>query len=474
LIAAAATAAPPADWRSRVAHWAEDVNLVPDLGQRIGSREWLRGLLTCAALCAAAIALGPRFEPLPGAVPPPLSSAHFDELRSQMVTPLALGADSGHHMGPTAAVVPLRETPERPRIDLAAAVGSGDSFAHLLRRSGVGEGDAAAVLDLVRGAVDPAAIRPGARVTMTLGRRPNRNVPRPLDALSVRARLDLSLVIARQGDRLAMTRVPIAVDATPLRLQGRVGDSLYRSARAAGADPRTIQSYLKVLATRLSVGGDIGADDRFDIIVAHRRAATGESETGRLLYAGLDRAGARPISMLRWTAGGREQWFEASGVGEKRSVLTRPVAGYQSSSYGMRLHPILGYTRMHAGIDFAAPYGAPIYAVTDGRVVYAGRHGGHGNYVRLDHGNGIGTGYAHMSRIVAEVGERVRRGQVIGYVGSTGLSTGPHLHYELYRNGVAINPSSVRFSATAQLAGAALQAFRTRLAELKRLPAVAR
>jgi murein DD-endopeptidase MepM/ murein hydrolase activator NlpD len=126
---------------------------------------------------------------------------------------------------------------------------------------------------------------------------------------------------------------------------------------------------------------------------------------------------------------------------------------------------------MHAGIDFAAPYGSPIYAATDGIVEYAGRHGGHGNYVKLRHGGGIATGYAHMSRIAASVGDHVRRGQVIGYVGSTGLSTGPHLHYELYRNGQTINPASVKFTTTAQLVGRDLSAFRARLAQLKTLQA---
>jgi murein DD-endopeptidase MepM/ murein hydrolase activator NlpD len=125
---------------------------------------------------------------------------------------------------------------------------------------------------------------------------------------------------------------------------------------------------------------------------------------------------------------------------------------------------------MHAGMDFAASYGSPIYAVTDGRVSYAGWHGGHGKYVRLEHGGGIGSGYAHMSRVAVAAGQMVRRGQVIGYVGSTGLSTGPHLHYELYRGGATVNPNSIKFTQVAQLSGAALNAFRARLAELQRLP----
>ena len=133
----------------------------------------------------------------------------------------------------------------------------------------------------------------------------------------------------------------------------------------------------------------------------------------------------------------------------------------------MRRHPILGYKRMHAGVDFGASYGAPIYAVTDGTVTYAGRKGGNGNYVQIRHGGGLASGYSHMSRIAARNGQHIRRGQVIGYVGSTGLSTGPHLHYSLYRNNRPINPLSIKFTETAQLSGQDLINFRGRLAKLK-------
>jgi murein DD-endopeptidase MepM/ murein hydrolase activator NlpD len=101
---------------------------------------------------------------------------------------------------------------------------------------------------------------------------------------------------------------------------------------------------------------------------------------------------------------------------------------------------------MHSGIDYGAAWGSPIYAVTDGRVAHAGWQGGHGNYVRLEHGGSIATGYGHMSRIAVTPGMMVRRGQVIGYVGSTGLSTGAHLHYEVYRGGQTVNPMSVRMA----------------------------
>ncbi len=458
---------PAADWRTRLRDWAEDVELVPDLGRRVGSLTWFRGLATCFGLCATALYLSPGFEPVPGAPGPQLSAAHYDEVRSQMITPLALGADSGRHMAAGDAVQPLRETPERPQIELSAQIGSSDSLGRALSRAGVSGSDVTAVLGLL-GPDIGGKLKPGTRLDIILGRRARRDQPRPLDKLAFRARLDLAVELNRAGGALSVNRIPIRVDNTPLRIQGVVGEGIYRSARAAGAPPKAIQAFLRIISKQVDIDA-IRAGDRFDIVTEYRQAETGDVEVGELLYAGLNRARGKDIAMLKWTSDGRTEWFEASGVGERRGVLAAPVSGRMSSGYGMRRHPILGYRRMHAGIDFAARYGSPIYAATDGVVDYAGRHGGHGNYVRIKHGNGLATGYAHMSRIAARSGQRVRRGQVIGYVGSSGLSTGPHLHYELYRNGRTVNPLSVKFTTTAQLAGRELSAFRAKLAQYRGL-----
>ena len=461
-----ADAAPPSSWaealRERFAH----IDLVPDLGDNIGSGEWWRGLATLTLLCGAAISTYPGMTAVPAGGPPALDAADFNEARAQMIVPLALGGDTGRHMAATDAVRPLAQTPERPQIELTATLGSGDSFARLLERSGVGSGEAQALASQVAEAVPLADIAPGTRIDLILGRRAARTMPRPVDALAMRARFDLRIEMERIDGRLVLRRIPIAVDRTPLRIRGRVGDGLYRSARAAGAPPEAIQAYLRVIGRQISVGRDVRASDEYDIIVDYRRAETGESETGKLLYAGLIRDGKPKLSMLEWTVDGRSQWYEASGVGQQRGGMTRPTNGRMTSSYGMRRHPILGYRRMHSGIDFGGGYGAPIYAVSDGTVAIAGRHGGYGNYVKLNHGGGLGTGYGHMSRIAVRPGQRVTRGQVIGYIGSTGLSTGPHLHYELYRNGRPVNPSSVTFVTRAQLEGRELAAFRARIRDL--------
>jgi murein DD-endopeptidase MepM/ murein hydrolase activator NlpD len=137
----------------------------------------------------------------------------------------------------------------------------------------------------------------------------------------------------------------------------------------------------------------------------------------------------------------------------------------------MRRHPILGYSRMHKGVDFAAPSGTPIYAAGSGRVVVAGRNGGYGNYVRIRHSGEYSTAYAHMSRFAKGIGpgQRVRQGQVIGYVGSTGRSTGPHLHYEVLRNDAQMNPLKIKQPPTTQLAGADLERFNAEVARIDRL-----
>jgi murein DD-endopeptidase MepM/ murein hydrolase activator NlpD len=455
------------EWRERASQRLASVDLVPDLAQDIGSRRWLRGAGTLLGLSAIALAGWPGFAPVEAAPLMVIDDPVRDEFRSQMIMPLALGADSGRRMGATAAVVPLTSAPERPRLDLEATLARGDSFERMLERAGVGAAEADLIASMIAQEMPLGEIAPGTRVDLTLGRRPAPGASRPLEALSFRARFDLQLAVERQGAHLALDPRPIKVDATPLRIRGKVGPSLYRSARAAGAPASSVQQYLRAIGQELDLDSGIGAGDEFDLVVEYKRAATGEVETGKLLYAALIRDGKPRKQMLRWGSEGR--FYEASGVGEQRSGLLQPVPGRITSGYGSRRHPILGYRRMHAGIDFKASYGTPIYAVSDGTVTYAGRHGGHGNYVKLSHGGGLGTGYAHMSRIAVANGSRVRRGQVIGYVGSTGLSTGPHLHYEMYRNGATVNPSGVNFVMRAQLSGSELANFRGRLAELQKV-----
>lgn len=459
------------EWKLKAGGWFDRIDLAPDLAENIGSRRWFRGVGTMLGLGAIALAFWPNMTPLEARPAMPEGEEIRDEFRSQMIMPLALGADSGRRMGPTENVIPLANAPERPQIELVATLAEGDSFATMLRRAGVSRGDISRVSALVGDAMPISDIKPGTKIDIVLGRRAAPGAPRPLDALGFRARFDLELEIARQGAEgegaLTLERNVIRVDDTPLRLRGTVGPSLYRSMRSAGVPASAAQDYLRKLDDHLDLDREVRSTDQFDIIIAYRRAATGDRQAGQLLYAGVDRGGKPRTQLMRWGKEGR--FFEASGVGEQRRGLMAPVPGPISSSYGMRRHPILGYRRMHSGMDFRARSGTPIVAVTDGRVVSAGRAGGCGIAVKLSHGNGLQTRYCHMSRMAVRGGQNVKRGQVIGYVGSTGLSTGPHLHYEMYRGGRAINPASVSYVTRSELSGTELLDFRQQLIKLREI-----
>ena len=453
------------EWKFGVEQRLAALDIAPDLAADIGSRRWLRGLFTMLVLGAIALAFWPSMGPLEARPAMNLDASARDELRSQMIMPLAMGGDTGRRMSATASVIPLQSAPERPQIELVATLAEGDSFSSMLRRAGLSSGDISRVNALVSGAMPLSEIEPGTKMDIILGRRAASGEPRPLDELAFRAKFDLELAITRESGQLALQRNFIRTDETPLRIRGRVGESLYRSMRAAGAPASAVQDYIKALDNQIDLDRSVSASDEFDMIIAYRRAATGERQAGKLLYAGVDRGGKPRTQLMRWGDEGR--FYEASGVGEQRGGLVAPVPGPVSSRFGMRRHPILGYRRLHAGMDFRARHGTPIVAVTDGRVTSAGRAGGCGKAVRLNHGGDLATRYCHMSRIAVNRGQTVRRGQVIGYVGSTGLSTGPHLHYEMYRGGRAINPASVKFVTRAQLSGRELADFRAALARLK-------
>jgi murein DD-endopeptidase MepM/ murein hydrolase activator NlpD len=248
--------------------------------------------------------------------------------------------------------------------------------------------------------------------------------------------------------------------AAPLRIRGRVGEGLYWSLRAAGASPQAAAQYLAALATEIDVGGDVSPGDGFDLVLG---------KDSQLLYAGLDRGAASDLQLVRWSANGRAEWVDAAHADQPAPVaagMTWPVAGRITSYFGYRYHPILHFSRFHAGVDFGASWGSPIVAAADGQVVGAGWAGGYGRQVRIAHGGGMTTTYSHMSALVAAPGSFVRAGQLIGYVGSSGLSTGPHLHYEVLAGGRPVNPLSVRFASVQVVDNHVADAVKARLKQL--------
>jgi murein DD-endopeptidase MepM/ murein hydrolase activator NlpD len=268
---------------------------------------------------------------------------------------------------------------------------------------------------------------------------------------------------------VAVARRTLAAQTEPdpeiRRFTGRVGPDLSASLAAAGVPERQGREYVWLLGKAIQIGDGLSVDDRFDLVLQRNP----DGSFGQLLYAGMDRVARADVELMKWTDGRSVIWVNADGVGGDGSQAMRmPVNGRVSSGFGERFHPILGYARFHAGLDLAAAAGTPIVAAADGKVVSAGWAGGYGRMVAVVHAGGIETKYGHMSRIAASAGEAVHRGDVIGYVGSSGLSTGPHLHFEVTKNGRPVNPQSVKAIAggPGQLHGAKLVAFQNELRQI--------
>ena len=368
--------------------------------------------LLCAGVAVAALA-------------PASAASGPEELQWQAlaIAPLSAGAHTGLRMVATQSVEPIEFAPDRPTVELAMTYGAGDSIRELITRAGATESDAARAAAMIVAASPPIA--PGTAVSVILGAR--NGARREIERVMLRSTLAMRLEVARdENGALQLVRHPIPVDNRPLRVRGRAGDGLYWSLRAAGVSPQSAAEYLQALATEIDVGSEIAPDDRFDLVIASRRAATGERQTGPLLYAAVDRSAAPDLQLVKWGSPGRDSWVDAADIGRPAAAsMMWPVAGRITSGFGYRYHPILHFARLHKGIDFGAGWGSPIVAAADGQVAAAGWAGGYGRQVRIAHAGGIATSYSHMSRIVAEPGSFVRRGQLIGYVGSSGLSTGP-------------------------------------------------
>ncbi|MBW8784127.1 MAG: M23 family metallopeptidase [Novosphingobium sp.] len=406
----------------------------PDLGRGIGSTRWWGELLVLAALVTSALLCWAAPRAIGASAPSRYDSADVAQFRR-----LAIGSGENTRGGDAPALtgaIALAAVPPRPALELSTETRVGESFAAALARLGVGPGDSARAAELV-----PAQrIAPGTRLDVVLGSRLAADAARPLQRLTLHPQFDLEVAITRHANAFAVDAGPVAVDSTPIRLRGPVGGNFAQAAAAAGLSADIVQQYLRAIDGNASLAGDLRPDDTYDMVVEHRRSADGASETGKLLLARLDRHGTPLAKLLRW---GRDDQFVSAlrpSLSSGGSTPLWPVEGRITSGFGLRFHPILGYLRMHSGIDIAARWGTPIRALADGVVSFAGWHGGHGEYVRLAHDGGLATGYGHMSRIAVAEGAHVRAGETIGYVGASGLATGAHLHLEVLRDGRASDP----------------------------------
>ena len=284
--------------------------------------------------------------------------------------------------------------------------------------------------------------------------------PGPKEDIIVEADEDGRFLARLDGERQGATSRYANYDHFLTR--ARVGSSLYGTAKDNKVPDYIVAELTRVFAYDVDFQRQVKAGDRFEVFYGN--PLTGSSKKRKVLhYARLILGGKAKTYYRFTTADGQTDYYDEAGRSATKSLLKTPVSGFRlTSGYGMRRHPLLGYNKMHTGIDFGAPYGTPIRAAGNGKVEIAGRFGAYGIAVKIKHDGKYQTLYGHMRKLAAGIrpGAKVRQGQVIGYVGSTGRSTGPHLHYEVRVNDRPVNPTRVKASGSRQLAGKDLKAFK--------------
>jgi len=377
------------------------------------------------------------------------------------------------------------------------ALETGDTLIAAMQRQGVSGREAHLSVKALKGVYDPRDFRAGQELTLHFGPVEKQDRPfvsiiepahasqepalgkvpgdaRPFFGYSFRDGYERAIIVSRspKEDFIAEEKT-IPLQKEQKFLSTEIKNSLYQDGLKAGASHKALSKLMRALSYDVDFQRDIRRGDSFamlyDVMLDPETQAVVRTED--LTFASM-RISGKDLKVYRFTPkGGKASYYDDEGRNIRKALLRTPVDGARmSSGFGKRRHPILGYSKMHKGVDFAAPTGTPIMAAGNGVVVKSGRWGAYGNYVRLKHHDGYQTAYAHMSRIAksARKGRRVKQGQIIGYVGSTGRSTGPHLHYEILVNNKHRNPMSVKMPRGTKLGGADLKAFRQHKAEIDR------
>ncbi len=365
-------------------------------------------------------------------------------------------------------VIEPEEVELAPRQD-TIKIKSGDTIAGALQNAGVSGAEAYRAVKVMSKHYDPRSVRPGQVISLQF--EPAENTLE-LVGLTMKITPIKEIVITRDENK----RFSSSLNEKEITLQTKaakvsIETSLYGSAARAGVPASIVAQMIKIYSYGVDFQRDIRRGDKVEILYEIYETADGDfARYGNILYANL-KVNKREIPVYRYSdKDGNVDYYRENGANLKRVLMQTPIDGARmSSGYGMRRHPVLGYNKMHKGVDFAAPRGTPIYAAGNGTIEKAGRQGGYGNYIRIRHSNGLKTAYAHMRKFAKgmKAGKSVKQGDIIGYVGTTGRSTGPHLHFEVLKNGKQVNPKSISSSSGEKLAGRKLKDFKARILAVK-------
>ncbi|MBT7291502.1 MAG: peptidoglycan DD-metalloendopeptidase family protein [Rhodospirillaceae bacterium] len=359
-----------------------------------------------------------------------------------------------------------KQTAEDGRFRKAVMIGKGDTLFVALTKAGSAAGDAEAAIAAFRKVHNPRSLQIGQ--TLTLAFEPlvaeDKADAFRLAEIALDVAPDRDILVARQSDD-SFQASEMARDLVRRleKAEGRIQTSLYDAATKAGLPINILMEMVQIFSFDVDFQREIQKNDHFEVLYENLLNDKGETVAlGPVLFASLSLSG-KVIGLYRHEpSNGPVDYFNIKGQSARKALMRTPINGARlSSGFGMRRHPVLGYNKMHRGLDFSAPRGTPIVAAGDGVIEVAGRNGSYGKYIRIRHNSTYKTAYAHMKGFARGMrsGKRVRQGQTIGYVGTTGRSTGPHLHYEVLRSGKRMNPRRLKLPTGQKLAGAELALF---------------
>jgi murein DD-endopeptidase MepM/ murein hydrolase activator NlpD len=384
----------------------------------------------------------------------------------------------------TENITTIAKTPPPEPVDESFKLAKRETLIDALTERGVTTETAQALVAAIEPVFPARMIKAGTEFELTLDRQQDfygRNAifpvqltfrPGPKESITVEADEDGNFVAAIDGKGDGARSRYAVVDHFHSR--ARVGSSLFATAKDNKIPDYITSELTRVFSYDVDFQRQVKATDTFEVFYGN--PLTGSSKNRKVLhYAKLTLGGQTKTYYRYTTADGQTDYYDENGQSAKKSLLKTPVSGARlTSGFGMRRHPILGYSKMHTGVDFGVPYGTPIRSAGSGVVQVAGRHGGYGIMVEVRHTGKYETLYAHMSRLAKGIrsGARINQGQIIGYVGSTGRSTGPHLHYEVRVNDRPVNPNRIKVAGGRQLAGREMQKFstlKTRIAQMMKV-----
>ncbi len=370
-------------------------------------------------------------------------------------------------------ITTITKTPPPEPTDETITLEKGDTLIDQLVGLGVTRDAARSVAAAIEPVYPSRLFKAGQSFTVTLDRQQDfygNDVTYPV-SISFAPDAGEEITVESDGDGQFVAHVggdnggkkPYFAGAPFYHVTARISSSVYAAARDAGVPDYIIAQVMHIFSYDVDFQRQIHPGDELEIF--YGVPLTGSSRTRKVVhYASLTFNGGQTKTYYRFTTpdDNTTGYYDMNGRNATKFLMRTPANGARmTSGFGMRKHPILGYSKMHTGVDFGLPYGTPIRAAGAGVIAFAGRDGGYGNMVRIDHGRGYATLYAHMSRIASGITDQVHvnQGQVIGYVGSTGRSTGPHLHYEVRVHDKPVNPLKVRVAGGRTLSGKLLAAF---------------